>query len=90
MSWGPKASHIPKRPRAANSTLSKIRETLEQAGIVFLEADDRHGPGVRLKTNPKTCRANVYLSRGLAGWTIDIISYWDILISHGGYVGIIR
>jgi len=30
-------------------TLSKIRETLEHAGIVFLEADDRYGPGVRLK-----------------------------------------
>ncbi len=39
-------------------TLAKIRETLEQAGIVFLEADDRHGPGVRLKTNPKTALEN--------------------------------
>jgi transcriptional regulator with XRE-family HTH domain len=30
-------------------TLSKIRETLENAGVVFLEADERYGPGVRLK-----------------------------------------
>lgn len=30
-------------------TLSKIRETLENAGVVFLEADDRFGPGVRLR-----------------------------------------
>ena len=30
-------------------TLSKIRETLENSGIVFLEADDRYGPGVRLR-----------------------------------------
>lgn len=39
-------------------TLSKIRETLEHAGIVFLEADDRHGPGVRLRTNSKTTLEN--------------------------------
>jgi len=30
-------------------TLSKIRETLENAGILFVEADERYGPGVRLR-----------------------------------------
>lgn len=34
-------------------TLSKIRDTLETAGIVFLEADDRYGPGVRLRADSK-------------------------------------
>jgi hypothetical protein len=34
-------------------TLSKIREILESAGIVFIEADDLYGPGVRLKAGSK-------------------------------------
>ncbi len=30
-------------------TMARIQRALEAAGIVFIEQDDKHGPGVRLK-----------------------------------------
>jgi transcriptional regulator with XRE-family HTH domain len=30
------------------SSLQRIKTALEEAGIIFIDADDRHGPGVRL------------------------------------------
>ena len=30
-------------------TIEKLQKALEAAGIVFIEQDDKHGPGVRLK-----------------------------------------
>ena len=31
-------------------TLTKMQNALEEAGVIFLPADDTGGPGVRLKT----------------------------------------
>jgi hypothetical protein len=35
---------------ASARTLIKIQSALEKAGVVFLPADDAHGPGVRLRS----------------------------------------
>jgi transcriptional regulator with XRE-family HTH domain len=32
-------------------TLTKMQNALEEAGVIFLPADDTGGPGVRLKTS---------------------------------------
>jgi transcriptional regulator with XRE-family HTH domain len=34
-------------------TASRWRRALEKAGVIFIDADDHAGPGVRLKTRPK-------------------------------------
>ena len=34
-------------------TLTKMQNALEEAGVIFLPADDTGGPGVRLKTAGK-------------------------------------
>ena len=33
------------------STLHKWRRALEAAGVMFIDPDDQHGPGVRLRSN---------------------------------------
>jgi predicted transcriptional regulator len=37
-------------------TLARLRAALESEGISFIEADDAHGPGVRLKLKQKRKR----------------------------------
>ena len=37
-------------------TLSRVREALEDEGVVFVEADDATGPGVRLRLKQKRKR----------------------------------
>jgi len=44
-------SRIENGADAMASTLSKIKTTLENAGVVFIDADENGGPGVRLKIN---------------------------------------
>jgi hypothetical protein len=34
------------------STMMRLKAAVERAGVVFTDADDRMGPGVRLKTVP--------------------------------------
>jgi transcriptional regulator with XRE-family HTH domain len=35
-------------------TVRALRRTLERAGVVFIDADDKLGPGVRLRERRKT------------------------------------
>ena len=37
-------------------TLARLRTALEAEGVIFIEADDAIGPGVRLKLKPKRKR----------------------------------
>ena len=34
--------------QTATKTLWSLQEAFEEAGIIFIDADDQHGPGVRL------------------------------------------
>ena len=34
--------------QTATSTLWSLQHAFEEAGIIFIDADDKHGPGVRL------------------------------------------
>ena len=39
------------RIRGSAQTLTRIQRALESAGIIFIDQDDRGGPGVRLRKN---------------------------------------
>jgi predicted transcriptional regulator len=38
--------------RGTYENVQRVRKVLEQAGVVFIEADDSGGPGVRLRKAP--------------------------------------
>ena len=42
-------SRIEAGANAYSMTLQRLRDVLERAGVIFIEADDNAGPGVRLK-----------------------------------------
>ncbi len=42
-------SRIEAGANAYSMTLKRLRDVLERAGVIFIEADDNAGPGVRLK-----------------------------------------
>ena len=41
-------------PPGRATTLAELQATLERAGIIFIDADGVHGPGVRLRDGQRT------------------------------------